>query len=177
MRHWFFLILAAFIGIFLAMLDGAFIAGLAYPFRFVDLVFFAALYCLIVLQERFGVVLFISGSMAAGLTYNQDVFVPAIVGSLVLFIISRALERLFTNRTYYSVMAVAIFGWMLYIGGVVGVYSIVNLLSETHSFMPPTGSELLVAMVSMMISATLAYAGTVIFSKKIRSYFIVGGRA
>ncbi|MBI4122145.1 MAG: hypothetical protein HY461_02345 [Parcubacteria group bacterium] len=159
----------------LAMLDASFVQALGTPFRLVGFVLVASLFFIIVMRDYLGFLVFGLGTLISTLTASVSVIMPILVGLAVLMLVSRLAERLFTNRTYYSVLAVASVGWGLYHVILALLFLLISLLGNpVYSLMLPSLRELAASWLVMAVCMTAAYLCTVLFSKKIRSYFIVG---
>jgi hypothetical protein len=175
MKYWLFIATVFVAALSLAVFDVAFVGALGYPLRLISSILIVSLYAIIVLRDQVGFLLFCVGTLAASLAASTLLVAPLLVGSIVLLIVSHFVERLFTNRNYYSMLAVASIGWAIYhllLSGVTNVFLLITPGGTGVVF--PTPIELMFSWLALALILTTAYAGTVLFSKKIRSYFIVG---
>lgn len=175
MKYWLAILSLIAVGVTLAMVDVAFIGALGYPFRLISMVLIVSLYASILIRDLVGFLVFCAGSLVASLAASTLLILPILAGCTVLLLVSRLVERLFTNRNYYSVLAVASIGWAVYqllLSGIANM--LLRLIPKTSPTVFPTALELAVSWVTLAVLLTIGYATTVVFSKKIRSYFIVG---
>lgn len=176
MRQWLTLLIIALFAVILALIDAGLVQAAGYPFRLVNFVFMASLFILIVIRDDFAFLLFCLGTIITWLTASAILILPLAFGCLVLLLVSQAVDRLFTNRTYYSVIAVASVGWAIYQAGLALGFILTGLFGGVSATLPST-AELGVGWLALAAGTTFSYMATVLFSKKIRSYFIVGSNS
>ncbi len=176
MKKWFTPLVIALFALVLALIDAGLVPAAGNPFRLVSFVFTASLFSLIVIRDDFAFLLFCLGTAITWLTASSTLIIPLAIGCLVLLGVNESVDRLFTNRTYYSVIAVATVGWAAYQAGITISFAFAAVFGS-NSVPLPTAAELAVGWVILAASTTLAYMATVLFSKKIRSYFIVGSNS
>lgn len=163
----------------MALLQSSLLSALGRPFDLISLPMFFSLFAASVLNERLAMGIIIISSLAVGLVSHDFLISTLIIGATAVILVNELHARMFTNRTYYAVLATTGIGWISY---VCALYAFINVWeffgagSEGYRAIPPLPS-LAVSGVALWVFISGAYFVTVMLSKRIRSYFIVSERA
>lgn len=164
----------------LAALDAAFFPALGTAARHINLTLIAALYTVIILQERMALLIYVASTLLIAFTASSAIVLPLALGLLSLALVNMLFLRFFTNRSYYTLMALGTIGWLAYHIPFDGGRLLLNALSTQGIYAPTLDSRwvisLLIGFACMLVVLTLAYMMTLFFSKRFRSYFIVTDR-
>ncbi len=162
-----------------ALAQHAFIAALGQPWSSIDLPLFMTLFALSVFDDRVAFGFFVITSIIGSFIASVSLFTPLLVGIAVCMVINELVERFFTNRTYYAVLAIGGIGWCLYYGLLSVCFLLFRLLdsgpTDVHA-LTFSVSSILTALGGLIAFLTISYVCTVLLSKRIRSYFIVADR-
>lgn len=171
-------ILFVFGTIVLALAQAGFVAALGEPFDFISIPMFFALFSVAVFDERFALVLVALSFAIIGLVSTSFLISLLVIGTLNLIALNELHTRFFTNRTYYSVLALGLIGWTWYVVALIAFVNIWNFF-RTGSFGDvffPSVASIGLSFFALGLFLSVAYACTVMLSKRIRSYFIISER-
>lgn len=181
MRRFLLLVLIALAGMLVALLQQSFVAALGLPLATIDVPLFLTLFAVAIFDNRVAFGFFVVSSITSSLIAGQTLLTPLIVGLVTCTVLNELLERFFTNRAYYAVLAVGVSGWLLYGALLAAFFALFRLLdvgpadAQVSAFSSPWA--LLTGLVALWLFLTLFYTLTVLVSKRIRSYFIVSDRS
>lgn len=180
MRPWLRIIIIAALIFILAALDTAFFPAFGSAARHINMTLIASLYAVVILQERMAILLFVIGTLLIGFTASTSIVLPLASGLLALSLVNGMFLRFFTNRSYYTLLALGAIGWLTYYLSFDSVRLIYKFLISQNTYAPAIDARwaisMLIGFAALLISLTGAYVMTVFFSKRFRSYFIVSDR-
>ena len=112
----FFIKIMSFIVVIIIVtaIDVAFLPALGPLFISLNLTLSLALYLMIIVNREYSLILFVFSAVLAGITGSQLMFTPILIGVFVLLMIDWLFESFFTNRSYYTLLALGLVGWFAY---------------------------------------------------------------
>lgn len=181
MRRFFLAMLIVVAAIMAAVWQQSFIAALGLPWSTLDLPLFITLFGVSIFDDRIAFAFFVIANTTGSIIAGQALLTPLIAGLATCILLNELLERFFTNRAYYSVITIAMLGWLIYgllLSMAFGLYRLLDAgPTDAQVTAFASGKAFLLALFGLWLFLTVAYAVTVLVSKRIRSYFIVSDRA
>jgi len=175
MKSWLQTIVFLLLSILIVLLDVAFFPAMG-NMIFVNLILTVSLFILVIFNMNLGTQFFIVSVVLSDLTSGSFLLMHLIGGIMVLMLMNWLFESFFTNRSYYSLIAIGFLGWSIY-------YLIVFIATLTIRFFDSSAYTytittawlkwILVGLSVELLILSLLYTSTVIFHKGIKSYFIV----
>jgi hypothetical protein len=138
-----------------------------------------AVYLVVIFNRKIAVVFYVSTIVLMSLISSELLMIPLLLGLGVLFLLDQLLTTYFTNRSYYSVIALSALAWIAYYALFAllivsaNIFTADLILPELH-FSWFLGVFLTIIPVIILVSA--AYLATSFASKRFQSYFIIHDR-
>jgi hypothetical protein len=181
MRPWLRTIIIAALIFILVALDTAFFPAFGSAARHINTTLIASLYAVVILQERVAILIFVVGTLLVGFTASTSIVLPLASGLVALSLVNGMFLRFFTNRSYYTLLALGTIGWLTYYLLFDSIRIVFKYLIAQNHYAPSIDARwavsMLVGFAALLVCLTGAYVLTVFFSKRFRSYFIVSDRA
>ncbi len=159
-----------------AAFDVALLPALGGPLSQANLTLAVSLFLLVIVSRSLAMLFYLTSTMLIALTSSSMFFLPLMTGLAVLFIVDALFERVFTNRSIYTVVTLGVTGWLMY-------YLVFALLSLLLRFTPSASFSfvhtaewwiyLLYNLFGLAALYSLGYLAVSFTSKRFRSYFIV----
>lgn len=165
-----------FLIVTLASFDAAFFPAIGSSTRSISMILVASLYTIVILREQEAILIFVASTVLLGFTASDAILFPLAIGLLTLTTVNALFIRFFTNRSYYSLLALGTFGWLMY-NMLFDFSRFATALIIQSQYAPVFDGGWviahLVSFIFLIISLSLAYIMTVFLSKRFRSYFII----
>ena len=174
----FFIKILSFIVVIIIVtaIDVAFLPSLGPLFISLNLTLSLALYLMIIVNREYSLILFVFSAVLAGITGSQLMFTPIIIGVFVLLLIDWLFESFFTNRSYYTLLALGLIGWFAYYL-LFGLVVLSMSAFSTGSILPRISLAYIATTffgaIFLLLILSSSYIFTTLFSKKFKSYFII----
>jgi hypothetical protein len=169
----------SFFIIFFFIADSSFFPAMGGVFTVLNSSFVVSLFLVIIFQSRLALIFYLSTLLLKVLISGSMFFVPLIAGASVLFAIDLLLEKVFTNRSYYVLVALSVSGWVVYHLIYALILSVFRFLPTSFLYPQLIGSwwaSWLMLTIGLFSAHTIGYLLINTMSKRFRSYFITTSR-
>ena len=170
------IIVAAILILLITALDSSFFPAISGVFTYINITLTVAIYLLIIVNQRIAFLVYSLTTIIIGITSSSLLIIPLLIGLGILFLLNWLFESFFTNRSYYTLLALGTIGWFAY-------YIIFSIISLVMSFTTANIDYpeinyfwflgIIIGYSFLAILLTLGYIFTTFISKKFRSYFII----
>ncbi len=156
--------------------DAGFLPGLGGNWNLINIAFIVSVFFIFIFRNAIAYPFYFASILLLSYTAGSLFLIPLIAGFTSLFVINFLLERFFTNRSYYVLLAIGIIAWFIYYA----VYAL--LLTLYHYWFPEELITLITVdwMISILFYTpfslallSLGYLATTFMSKRFKSYFII----
>lgn len=158
-----------------AAIDVAFLPSLLGVSWQINLALILSLYIVIIINKEIGFSFFLITTLIEQLSSSQILITPLIIGAIVILLADILFESLFTNRSYYTLLALGTLSYILYYF-LYFVFILIQSFFTEISFTYFGIKYIFGIIVSIIFSAIflfILYAITGFMSKRFKSYFII----
>lgn len=171
LKYILFFILSSIIALF----DTSFFSTFNGMISQMNLAIFTAIFLIIIFDGSTSILFYILTMTLTSIFSQSMLFIPFIIGISVLFILDLLLQNVFTNRSYYVLVALGSASWVVYhlLWGI--VLMIAQIFSSSHSWPSISLSwwiNTLLLTILVFGVYSLGYVLIAAFSKRFKSYFI-----
>jgi len=165
--------------ILIIAIDSAFLPALGGYFAQINIALVVGLFLVVIVNEKVALLVYLLGSLISVLTTFSMTITPILIGGAVLIFVNWLFESFFTNRSYYTLIALGLIGWIIYYLSFIVVVVSVGLFNSDLLRPDITSAWVVGIAISGIISVlfwTLGYVLTNYMSIRFKSYFIVPNR-
>jgi len=176
MRFFFTTIAKVLFLILILGIDAGFLPGLGGGWNTLNAAFILSIFFAFIFRTSIAYIFYFASTFLIAFTAGDLFLIPLTAGFLSIFTITMLLERFFTNRSYYVLLAVGTIAWILYhlIYGVL-VFSYHSIFPEI--IIKPISldwlSQVLTSTFFVLLILSIGYLAVNFMSKRFRSYFII----
>lgn len=179
MRQWLPIITILLCAVLLGSLDTAFFPAIGPSFYSVNFTIIACLAILVIFRFQVSVSIFMAATILLGLTGSSLFFFQLVVGTAMLITANWLFESFFTNRSYYSLVAISSMGLVAYYL-FLAIAIELNHLFRPDEILPSINASwlqgFLITLVFNLVFDTVFYFSSSYLSNQIKSYFVISSR-
>lgn len=161
--------------VLISAIDTALIPALGGMFLRLNLALVVGLFLVVIANEKIALSVYLLSTLISVLTSASLTITPVLIGGATLLIVNTLIESLFTNRSYYTLIALGIIGWAIYYGLFAIFTLILGFFREeiiTTSISVYWLWGIIMSGAAAIILWTLGYIFTNYMSSRFKSYFI-----
>lgn len=162
--------------LFISAMDASFFPGLGGYLSQMNFALALSLFLLVIVDEKIAFFVYIIAVLMTGFTSFSLIVLPLLLGGLTLVTVNWLFESFFTNRSYYSLIALGLIGWLIYYSSFALIIAGLKFLNFNLILPELSLSWMFGVLISALATVLLLTAGYIVMnnmSRRFKSYFVV----